>query len=321
MAVSPGVFDDLALDLFRFQATYNPIYASYLQLLNTSPTTIDQISDIPFLPISLFKTQDVQTGSFSPERVFTSSGTTGTEVSRHYIRDSSWYLEHTKRGFESFYGSPTQYCWLCLLPSYLERQGSSLIEMARHFIDLSVYTESGFFLNDFDRLYQTILKLEAKQTPTVVLGVSFALLDFSEKYGIQSSDHLIWMETGGMKGRREEITRSELHRKLSQAFGAKTIHSEYGMTELNSQAYSKGNGIFSCSPSMKVFTRDLTDPTYKNPLQKRGQLLVLDLANIDSCAFIETEDIGILHQENHFEVLGRVDNSQLRGCSLMVSDL
>lgn len=312
-------YEKLTLAVFRFQARYNAVYASYLSLTGRRAEDIRRLEEIPFLPIQLFKTQAVQTGNWGPETIFTSSGTTGLTTSRHYVRDLEAYANNTRLGFECFYGSIEQYCLLALLPSYLERQGSSLAYMAQRFIEWSGCDRSGFFLHDLAALNDTLQACKAAGKKGILLGVSFALWELAERYPQDLSGFII-METGGMKGRRREITRADLHRILKDAFKAKDIHSEYGMTELLSQAYSKGNGLFDPSPTMRVRTREITDPFSPQSTGKTGVINIIDLANVDTISFIATEDLGKVYADGSFEILGRLDAGDLRGCNLMVSD-
>lgn len=286
------------------------------QTSNLKPQISNLKFPIPFLPVSLFKTHQITTFKGEAEKVFTSSGTTGTETSRHYVPDLRFYEESFTRGFRHFYGEPAQYAFLCLLPSYLEREGSSLIYMAHKLIELSGQTDSGFFLQADGKLIETIVRREKEGLKTILLGVSFALLDFAEQHPMPLQ-HTIIMETGGMKGRRKELTRAELHSVLKKAFGVTTIHSEYGMTELMSQAYAKGEGRFQCPPWMRVFVRDEDDPLSVHS-QGAGLLCIADLANVFSCSFIEAADMGRVFADGSFEVLGRMDHSDIRGCSLLV---
>lgn len=271
---------------------------------------------IPFLPISLFKTHDVRTGVWEAQTYFSSSGTTGQVPSRHAVRDLGYYLENARQGFSEHYGDPSDWAVLALLPSYLEREGSSLVAMAEHFIKNSKHGESGFFLHDFNALKDALLRCREKNCKTLLLGVSFALLDFAEK----SPMDLSWatlMETGGMKGRRKELTRAELHEALRSAFRSREIHSEYGMTELFSQAYSSGNGLFSPTKSIRALATEINDPFCLAKPGRVGVLNIIDLANVDTCSFIQTEDIGRVFGDGTFEVLGRLDASEMRGCNLM----
>jgi phenylacetate-coenzyme A ligase PaaK-like adenylate-forming protein len=310
-------FEALTLEVFRFQFENNPVYRSFCDLLYKHPSDINTLQDIPFLPIEFFKSHEVITGSDSAEITFISSGTTGHNTSRHHVMDLRIYEKSFRTGFELFYGDISNYAILALLPSYLERDGSSLIYMVDDFIKASRHPESGFYLRDLDHLADTLKRLEAEQQPTLLIGVSFALLDLVEQFQFQLQ-HTLIMETGGMKGRRKEMIRSELHERLKIGFGVTQIHSEYGMTELLSQAYSSGQGIFACPPWMKILARDTEDPLSILGAQKTGGLNIIDLANIHSCAFIATQDLGKVYENGSFEVLGRFDHSDIRGCNLMV---
>jgi phenylacetate-coenzyme A ligase PaaK-like adenylate-forming protein len=315
-AVNDSNFEDIAIRLFRFQAENSPIYKSYLHNLHVNPAEVNQLTQIPFLPISFFKTQKIQTGLWTPETEFTSSGTTGAQTSRHLVADLSFYLEHAERTFERFYGSLQQYHILALLPAYLERTGSSLIAMIDHFIKRSDSEHSGFYLYNHKELVKKIEVLKSGSRKILVWGVSFALLDLAEQFEIDLSKAIV-METGGMKGRRQELTRQELHGFLNQRFNTHAIHSEYGMTELMSQAYSSGGGYYQMPPWMKVVIREINDPF--NYLKNRtGGINVVDLANFHSCAFIETQDLGKTLETGELEILGRIDNSDVRGCNLLV---
>lgn len=310
-------FEAAALEAFRFQYQHNTLYGAYARAVGRTAENVQTFPDIPFLPISFFKTHRVTSGSFEPELIFESSGTTGMTNSRHYIKDRQLYVQSFMSAFHLFYGPVEQYCVLALLPSYLERQNSSLVLMADELIQRSGHPSSGFYLYDHAGLAQTLLQLESAQQPTLLLGVSFALLDFAEAHPMQLQ-HTIVMETGGMKGRREEWTREAVHDFLRQRLGTPAIHSEYGMTELLSQAYSKGDGIFYCPPWMRVHLREEDDPLQISS-RSAGIINVTDLANINSCCFIATEDAGRMHRNGGFEITGRTDHSDLRGCSLMVS--
>jgi hypothetical protein len=277
---------------------------------------IECLEQIPFLPIHFFKTHAIYTGTECPRFYFESSGTTQDIVSKHFVKDLKVYDQSFMECFEQFYGSPKDYCILGLLPNYLERQHSSLVYMTDQFIQASANTKSGFYLYDFENLNITLAALEKAQQKTLLIGVSYALMDFVDAYP-QSLKHTMVMETGGMKGRKQELTKPALHAYLADGFGVNTIHSEYGMTELLSQAYSKGEGIYTCPPWMKVLVADESDPTALNATG-RGVLHIIDLANFNSCAFIATEDIGMVHPDGSFEVLGRLDQSARRGCSLLV---
>ena len=314
--VKEGNFDVLALDIFRFQSTDSPIYKAYLGALNINPLSINSIKQIPFLPISFFKSHAVQTTLFEPAAIFESSGTTGSINSRHLVKDLSLYEESFIRGFELFYGPVKEYCILGLLPSYLERQHSSLVYMVDKLIQLSEHPQSGFYLDEYEKLFTILNELEKRKQKTILIGVTFALLDFAEKYSLPLS-HTTIIETGGMKGRREEMIRLQVHNGMKKSFDISVIHSEYGMTELLSQAYSKGAGIFNCPPWMKVMIRDEEDPLLVKE-HGYGVINSIDLANIYSCSFIATDDAGKINADGSFEVLGRVDGSDVRGCSLMI---
>lgn len=311
-------FEGLALALFQFQYNHSPVYQEYTRLLGVDPLTVNSIARIPFLPIDLFKTHRVITSVFQPEAVFESSGTTQTIPSRHFVKDLSLYKMSFRKCFESFYGPVKDWCILGLLPSYLERNNSSLVAMVQDLVKTSHHAQSGFYLYEHEKLSEILQHLEMKQQKTLLIGVSFALLDFAEKY-TQPLQHTIVMETGGMKGRRDELTRPEVHEILKRAFGLPVVQSEYGMTELLSQAYSRGEGVFESPAWMKIILREEDDPlVIKNT--GRGLINIIDMANIYSCAFIATDDIGIIHPNGSFEVLGRRDNSDLRGCSLMAAE-
>lgn len=318
--VNSSNFQLLTLDVFQHQSKWNPFYAHFLDLLHIDPQKIQQVSDIPFLPIQFFKNQEIKTGTWDEKMTFTSSGTTGKNSSQHFVFQPDFYLDNTQKGFEKFYGKLSNYCFLALLPAYLERTGSSLIYMADYFIQQSKYGQSGFFLNDLEKLSHTLKHCQEQQIPTILLGVSFALWDLAERYPMNLKD-LIIMETGGMKGRRKEITRTELHDILTQAFGVRHIHSEYGMTELFSQAYSKGQGRFYPSPTMQVLARDITDPFGSPTVGKTGLLNIIDLANVDTCSFIATDDLGRVYEDGSFEILGRLDASDVRGCNLLLQEV
>jgi hypothetical protein len=312
----PEDFNTRAMELFRFQYRENPLYRNFADQFHKTPGNIRVLSDIPFLPVSFFKTEMVKSGHFREEIIFESSGTTLASPAKHYVRELALYRESFVKGFQLFYGDPRDYCILGLLPAYLERSGSSLVLMVDELIRLSDHKESGFYLYDLEKLYRTLEKLEKNRRPTLLIGVSFALLDFTEKYSMELS-HCIVMETGGMKGRREEMTRAELHEILKKRLGISRIQSEYGMTELLSQAYSSGDGIYRTVPWMKVMVRDEDDPLNIRD-QGEGLLNIIDLANRDSCAFIATDDVVKIYEDGRFEVLGRMDNSDIRGCSLLV---
>ena len=313
----------MALDIFRLQYEHNKIYKKYVNMLGVDPLRINRIEDIPFLPVQFFKNNAITTTEFKPEIIFESSGTTGENISRHFVKDISLYKKSFTKGFNLFYGNPAKWCILGLLPGYLERQNSSLVTMVNDLINESENPYSGFYLHNHEKLYQALVYNEIGEQPVLLIGVTFALLDFAEKYSMQLN-HTTIMETGGMKGRREEITREEIHSVLRDKMGVKNIHSEYGMTELLSQAYSKEKGLFHCPPWMKVLVREETDPfaiTASSKTQKpfTGLLNIIDLANIYSCPFIATDDVGKLYENGSFEVLGRRDLSDMRGCSLLTA--
>jgi phenylacetate-coenzyme A ligase PaaK-like adenylate-forming protein len=311
-------FTQIALQVFHLQYNENKIYRKFCDLLNIKTTEITSIEKIPFLPIELFKTDQVITGEFNPAQTFLSSGTTGQNQSKHLVKDLKVYEESFVKGFNQFYGEISDYCFLALLPSYMEREGSSLIYMTEYLVKHSKNSLSGFYLDEYDKLIQTIQQLKKTNQKIILLGVSFALLDFAEKHQVDLSDVII-METGGMKGRRKELTRSELHQIYKDSFNVTAIHSEYGMTELLSQAYSFSEGVYQSPKWMKIFIRDINDPFTFLPTEKTGGVNVIDLANIDSCAFISTQDLGKKNNDNTFEILGRFDNSDLRGCNLLIS--
>ncbi|WP_223549550.1 acyl transferase [Aestuariivivens sp. NBU2969] len=314
---SENDFETMAFKVFKFQFENNSVYRSFCDLLYIHPSDITSIKDIPFLPIQFFKSHRVLCSSKPIEKIFSSSGTTGSVTSKHYVTDLSIYENSFQKGFEQFYGNIKDHVILALLPSYLEREGSSLIYMAEVLIKQSKHKESGFYLNNLTELKDLLLKLESEGKKTILMGVSFALLDLVEQYQFQLKNTIV-METGGMKGRRKELIRTELHNTLKEGFGVSTIHSEYGMTELLSQAYSKGHGIFNCPPWMQVLTRDTEDALTIQDYGKSGGINIIDLANINSCAFIATQDLGRTHPNGTFEVMGRFDHSDIRGCNLMV---
>ncbi len=321
--ISNSSFDDIALQVFNYQYQHNPFYKSYCNLIKSNPNTINSIEQIPFLPIQFFKSQRIKTTDFKEEIIFESSTTTGSISSKHFVKDGSIYKNSFLNTFIQFYGAVENYCIIGLLPSYLERQGSSLVYMVDYLIKKSNQEQSGFYLYDYDKLSQVLQRNEHMAQPTILIGVTYALLDFAEQYP-QQLEHTILMETGGMKGRREELSRTKVHEILKQNFGLKNIHSEYGMTELLSQAYSDGAGIFTCAPYMKILLRQEDDPfsvTSKpnaGKVFKQGCINIIDLANIYSCSFIATDDLGKLYTDGSFEVLGRLDNSDIRGCGLMI---
>jgi len=317
--VNSGNFEALALEIFQFQAIHNNLYREYISLLNIDYQLVTKIKKIPFLPIQFFKKHSVKTGNWKESAIFTSSGTTGSTPSRHFIRDLFFYKKNASRGFEFFFGKPSDYCILALLPSYLERTGSSLIYMMDYFIRQSGCPESGFFLNNTLELVEVLKRNRNKRIPTLLFGVSFALLDLAEAFPMDLSK-IILMETGGMKGRRTEMTRDELHQILKEAFQVDLIFSEYGMTELLSQAYSKGNGIFSPSPTMRILAKEITDPFSIAKKRQTGVVNVVDLANLDTCCFVATEDLGKVFEDGSFEIVGRLDASDWRGCNLLIAE-
>ncbi|WDF56650.1 LuxE/PaaK family acyltransferase [Mucilaginibacter sp. KACC 22063] len=311
-------FTEAAVQVFQFQSQHNEIYASFVNGLGIDANQVTSIKQIPFLPVEFFKSHHVVSNNDPVEITFTSSGTTGMITSRHPVTDVSWYQESFRKAFQHFYGDIKNYCVLALLPSYLEREGSSLIYMAEDMIRQSENADSGFYLYNHQDLYQQLQKQKSLNKPTILLGVTFALLDFVEQYQINFPE-LIVMETGGMKGRRKEMIREELHATLTKGFGVAAIHSEYGMTELLSQAYSKGNGIFNCPPWMRIVTRDTNDPISNIGVGRTGGINIIDLANINSCSFIATQDLGKIYADGSFEVLGRFDNADIRGCNLLIA--
>ena len=322
-SITPASFEASTIELFAYQYEHNKTYQAFCNALRVQPAQVKTLEQIPFLPIQFFKSASICTGSFVSQQTFESSGTTGSVNSKHYVKDLGIYEASFLAAFKLFYGDLKDYCILGLLPSYLERQHSSLVYMVNEWIVQSGHSNSGFYLYDFEKLQNTIIENERNKVPTLLIGVTYALLDFAAQYPMQLS-HCIVMETGGMKGRREELTRTEVHEQLQAAFGLQCVHSEYGMTELLSQAYSKGEGIFRCPPWMKVVVRAEDDPLELITAPRPGRTFaagvvnVIDLANIYSCAFIATDDVAKLYADGSFEVLGRLDNSDLRGCGLMI---
>lgn len=313
---NPTEFEDVVLEVFQFQYKNSPVYKTYCDYLGKSPVNVAHSTEIPFLPIEFFKTQKITATTKQPEAIFESSGTTQASVSKHFVPDLKIYEQSFLDGFTSFYGPVEEYCILALLPSYLERKGSSLVYMVNELVSQSKHPDSGFYLYNLEELHQKLTILEKNQTKTILIGVSFALLDLAEKAPIPLKNTII-METGGMKGRRKELIREELHHILKKAFGVPKIHSEYGMTELLSQAYSQGDGVFRTPPWMKIITRDTEDPLSLQSHGKTGGINIIDLANVYSCSFIATQDLGKTHSNGSFEVLGRFDHSDIRGCNLM----
>ena len=310
-------FEKIALKTFRYQYENNLVYQEFCDLLHTNVQKVKTLQQIPFLPIQFFKSHTVVSNNEAPEAIFTSSGTTGMTTSQHLVTDVSLYEESYRRGFSQFYGNIENYVVLALLPSYLEREGSSLIYMVEDLIQLSNQPESGFYLNNHDELIEKLIELDSQGQNVILIGVTYALLDLIEKRKFQLQNTII-METGGMKGKRKEMIREELHQQLCAGFGVASIHSEYGMTELLSQAYSLGEGIFECPSWMQILIRDTEDALSYITNGKTGGINVIDLANRNSCAFIATQDLGKKYANGTFEVLGRFDNSDIRGCNLMV---
>ena len=310
-------FEKKALEVFRFQAKNNSVYKQFIQYLGVKTDEVHYLNEIPFLPIQFFKTHQILSDENPVQETFLSSGTTGINLSKHYVTDVKLYKKSFTQSFHHFYGNIEDYTILALLPNYLEREGSSLVFMVNEWIEKSNKKESGFYLNNLEALAKTLLKLDQKGEKVLLIGVSFALLDLIESYQFNLKNTII-METGGMKGRRKEIIRTELHELLKNGFGVTKIHSEYGMTELLSQAYSKGNGIFKTPKWMKIIIRDTEDALTIFPHNKAGGINIIDLANVNSCSFIATQDLGKTFNDGSFEIIGRFDNSDIRGCNLLV---
>jgi len=310
-------FNEKALKIFHWQAKNIPVYKEYISSLELKPENINKIEEIPFLPVQFFKSREVIEKGQAPETIFKSSGTTETGRSQHFVADLNLYQQSFTKGFELAYGKVCNTCVIALLPNYQEQGDSSLVYMIDSLIKQSRHSKSGFYLNEKNALLDTLLELKKSKTKTLLIGVTYALLDFIEKQKIDFSN-LIVMETGGMKGRRKEIVREELHELLCTGFGVSKIHSEYGMTELLSQAYSSGNGVFNTPAWMKILTREINDPLSLCKESKTGGVNVIDLANINSCCFISTQDLGRTLGDNQFEIIGRFDNSDTRGCNLMI---
>ncbi len=310
-------FERLALEVFQFQYTGNKVYGEFIKGLGIDPASVNDIKKIPFLPVEFFKSHKIITGDDTSERVFSSSGTTSEVSAKHYVKDVFLYEKVFTKAFNDFYGDPSEYAMLALLPSYLERQGSSLTYMMESLIKKSENEHSGFYLHDLEKLNSTLKTLKEKKQKAILFGVTFALLDFVSVYQMDFPG-LIVMETGGMKGRRKEMVREEVHGLLCKGFGVEKIHSEYGMTELLSQAYSKGKGIFQTPSWMQIFIRDTYDPFMDAGINATGGINIIDLANVNSCAFLSTQDLGKVYSDGTFEVLGRFDFSDVRGCNLMV---
>ncbi|WP_091518067.1 LuxE/PaaK family acyltransferase [Paenimyroides ummariense] len=310
-------FHKTAMKVFRYQFQHNEVYQKYCLLLKKSPENVKHLTEIPFLPIEFFKSKDILSSIDAVQTTFTSSGTTGMITSKHHVTDLGFYEASFRSAFSKFYGNIEDYAVLALLPSYLEREGSSLIYMAKDFIEGSNHPDSGFYLHNYNELAQKLVELDNKGQNILLIGVTYSLLDLIELQKFELKNTII-METGGMKGKRKELIREELHTILAEGFGVEKIHSEYGMTELLSQAYSFGDGIFECPPWMDILIRDTEDPLTIIEDGKTGGINVIDLANINSCSFIATQDLGKKYPDYSFEVLGRFDNSDIRGCNLMV---
>jgi phenylacetate-coenzyme A ligase PaaK-like adenylate-forming protein len=310
-------FEKIALKVFRFQYENNQVYSEFCEFLKVEKGEVKSLQQIPFLPIQFFKSHAVLSSINTIEETFTSSGTTGMITSKHLVTDVSLYEESYRNAFSEFYGNIEDYAVLALLPSYLERKGSSLIYMVDDLIKSSNNENSGFYLNNYDELITKLIELDSAGQNVLLIGVTYALLDLIELQKFQLKNTII-METGGMKGKRKEIIREELHEILCSGFGVSSIHSEYGMTELLSQAYSLGNGVFECPNWMQILIRDTEDALSYVETGKKGGINEIDLANINSCSFIATQDLGKKYPNNSFEVLGRFDNSDIRGCNLMV---
>ena len=310
-------FHDAALEIFRKQASENPVYSEYLSNLGIKVSEIHHQEEIPFLPIEFFKTRKIITGKGATELIFESSGTTGQTPGKHHVLSAEIYQKSFINHFTQKYGDPAEWCIIALLPSYIERGNSSLVYMMDHLISLSMHPDSGFYLRDLRSVRKILDTRKSDNKPALLLGVSFALLELSENYPGSIGTNTIVMETGGMKGRRKELTRTEFHSILAGAFEIEAVHSEYGMTELLSQAYSKGEGILHPPPWMKVFIRDIYDPLSLRKLGEAGGINIIDLANYRSCSFIATGDLGKVYPDGSFEVNGRIDQAEVRGCNLM----
>ncbi len=316
--VSEEQFIKKTFEIFEYQYYSLPLYSEYCTYLKKSPKNVKQINEIPFLPISFFKSQKICSVD-KIDTIFESSGTTNTQTSKHYIADLSLYEHSFITCFNLFYGSAYKYLWLALMPDKNSRPHSSLIYMVEKFIEKSSFSDSGFYLEKQAQLFQVLLKSIEQKIPVVVIGLTYSLLDFAENYKLPKNNNIIVVETGGMKGKRKELIREEVHKIIKSSFNVKAVHSEYGMTELLSQAYSVQNGIFKSPPWLKIMIRDLYNPLIVGLYNLRGGINIIDLANVYSCSFIETEDLGILHSNNTFEVLGRVENANIRGCNIMIS--
>lgn len=315
--VNENTFEQTAIELFNYQYANTPVYKSFVNYLNVNPNSIMSIEQIPFLPIRFFKSHKVHNPNVEIEKVFESSGTTGMTSSKHYFEDVPFYLENCKQIFESFYGDLSGYSIIALLPSYIERGNSSLTAMCDYFMKVSESQESGFYLDNYKELVFQLNVLKKNKKKVLLIGVTFALLDLAENYSLDLPDDWIVMETGGMKGRREEMTREDVHKTLKNSFNIEHIHSEYGMTELNSQLYSKSKGVFQSPNWVRTICRDINDPLSVGGVMS-GPLNIIDLANVNSCAFIATDDLAKLSDDNTLEIIGRIDNSDVRGCNLLV---
>lgn len=315
--LTPQSFSQKALEVFHYQSAHCLVYKNFLRALDIHSHTVKELHHIPFLPVELFKSQKIVSGTQNTEFYFESSGTTDERKSKHFVSDLSVYDMSIKVCFEKFYGNISDYCFVALLPSYLERNNASLVYMCNFLMQQSGHKHNGFYLHEYEKLHSVLLQNEEEKQKTIFIGVSFALLDFAESYG-RPLQHTLIMETGGMKGRREEITRKELHDELRKAFSVSHIHSEYGMTELLSQAYARHDGYFSAPPWMQVLIRDVEDPLEILPAGKTGCINIVDLANLHTCSFLATQDLGKCYTDGTFEVLGRYDASDVRGCNLMV---
>ena len=309
-------FNSLALEVFHLQYTYNEIYRTYCNLLKVDTASITVVDSIPYLPISFFKSFEIKSGSWDAVEIFRSSGTTGLDRSQHFVKSTDWYHDICLKGFTEFYGSPSDYAILGLLPSYSERPDSSLISMVNMLQSKNQNAAKGFFLDDYAELNEAVESAFRSGRKLLIIGVTFALLDWAEKFP-KHLKNTVLMETGGMKGRKEEMVRSEVHSQLVAAFLLSEIHSEYGMTELFSQAYSSGNGYFNPASTMRVYPRQITDPLMPGKIGEQAAINIIDLGNIDTCSFIATDDVGRVYKDGGFEILGRLDQSDIRGCNLM----
>lgn len=314
--INEKTFGTVALDVFRYQYYLNGLYRAYCHLIGKTIDSVNSVEEIPFLPIGMFREHEIQSGDWTPEKIFNSSGTTGALQSKHLVRDLSHYHQNSLKCFSASFGHPSEYVWLGLLPSYLERDDSSLIDMVHYFMHINRKPESNFFPEVDEKIVSVLNELGQRNQKTILIGVSFALLDLTERFQIPVWDNLIVIETGGMKGRGVELTREELHARLKEKHAAMNLFSEYGMTELLSQAYLSGDH-FQTGPAMRVYMRDISDPLDLLGFEQRGAINVIDLANIDTCAFIATDDVGVVYANGNFDVLGRLDQSDIRGCNLL----